>query len=647
MKANRCFALQWLSRTAVPADIYELLGRLKLDPRIEELQLAARDALRELQSYHVGSQAGSAERAAWLKTELERAAELLANPHQLKQYQRQLLQQWRIELLAELSHHGDDFNATREWLHRAKHIHPRQLDRVARLLISPTSRRASTSMTQQHQQSSLMWRSWRVVASTFGFVALVVLAILYFNSHVTIVTTQMASTANIVTAGTSQMTGSVTSGPAAMSSVQSVQDQSAVGEMQSHTASEAGGKSERTVDSVTDSTPPRKDTASSKSAPKIGVRSSLQTPADSEIVDVRAPMAQSDYGDLPADFAFRELFEVHGPVNLLAVMNRVSDRTIRITKRLTDGGELVVCTSRDAVCGLGQVRVESKEAEQLSAVIMLPGYRKTFRPHRGLTFQLAGGSLSSIPPIPENSTNLRFMWAPEPVVCFRDGRFIGIWDPIHRHFSSNVPKTEGHFEYTAKGTSFFPTEEEPPPELPGLEPAIEPLGYFITRELPTRSRSLAPKDPNSAFTVIVFDIRHEKLVPSERQFSQIVRALKQKPEDVPLSRDYLIRIDPGSFRLVLDGSASFIGGKYVAYLGAGEPDFNYTFRQSFTSPVNPNQMARVAVAWEGGASDKTDTVAFKTDGIKLLDVPESLAPSAFGLASVKAIERPSANSPLM
>lgn len=117
---------EWLERDREPLDIYELLGKKRLDPDMDGLKAAISEATREILPYQSHADPKIAQRAMRLLTDLGGADLVVADPEKIEQHNRQVLDMLFDEYAAE---HGDDvaawdWNDLKRWLLRDKIVHP-------------------------------------------------------------------------------------------------------------------------------------------------------------------------------------------------------------------------------------------------------------------------------------------------------------------------------------------------------------------------------------------------------------------------------------------------------------------------------------------------------------------------------------------
>lgn len=125
----------WLDREELP-DFYCLLGRPRLDPDVDGLELAIHAATRELLPYQNHADAAKAQRAMRLMFELGRAEDLLADPRRLDEFNEKLT----LELLVACRAHFNGQTqwregAVSEWLESACGVHPSASRKTAALLL--------------------------------------------------------------------------------------------------------------------------------------------------------------------------------------------------------------------------------------------------------------------------------------------------------------------------------------------------------------------------------------------------------------------------------------------------------------------------------------------------------------------------------
>jgi len=126
----------WLEEEREPADVYQLLGRLRFDPDREGMIVDVQSGYLELSAYERHVDPRLVRRAARLKKLLTYAEEILATPDRLSAYCEVLERRLR-EAYLEAAHQTDTPWAADQllgWLEREQWVHPYVLTNVARLL---------------------------------------------------------------------------------------------------------------------------------------------------------------------------------------------------------------------------------------------------------------------------------------------------------------------------------------------------------------------------------------------------------------------------------------------------------------------------------------------------------------------------------
>lgn len=126
----------WLSNDREPADLYQLLGRLRFDPDREGLLADLRAAYRMLGPYENHPDQRRSERASQLRRLLSYAEEVLTAPQRLDDYRQSLLDTLsdaREKANARPSERWGTDQLLR-WLEREQWVHPYALAAIAREL---------------------------------------------------------------------------------------------------------------------------------------------------------------------------------------------------------------------------------------------------------------------------------------------------------------------------------------------------------------------------------------------------------------------------------------------------------------------------------------------------------------------------------
>jgi len=125
----------WLETERQPADVYELLGRLRFDPDRQQLLAAVRSAYAELLPYQNHADPRIARRAIQLQRELGNAENILSNADKLQAHHQAILTDLR-EAYVKTKAGGEDWSRQRlqSWLNQEQRVHAIRVEPVARVL---------------------------------------------------------------------------------------------------------------------------------------------------------------------------------------------------------------------------------------------------------------------------------------------------------------------------------------------------------------------------------------------------------------------------------------------------------------------------------------------------------------------------------
>jgi len=128
----------WLETERQPADVYELLGRLRFDPDRQQLLAAVRSAYAELLPYQNHADPRIARRAIQLQRELGNAENILSNADKFRVHHQAILTGLR-EAYATAKSEGEDWGRHRlqSWLIQEQRVHATRAEAVARVLSAP------------------------------------------------------------------------------------------------------------------------------------------------------------------------------------------------------------------------------------------------------------------------------------------------------------------------------------------------------------------------------------------------------------------------------------------------------------------------------------------------------------------------------
>ena len=142
----------WLESDRQPADLYELLGKLRLDPDVTGLSAAIRARYADLLPYQNHEDRRVARRAVELQRELGRAEDTLSDPHKLQAHHEAVLQRLR-DAYARAKEQGGPWTGDRlrSWLVEQA-VHPARIEAVAKLLSSVLD---ETQTVAPHETQSL------------------------------------------------------------------------------------------------------------------------------------------------------------------------------------------------------------------------------------------------------------------------------------------------------------------------------------------------------------------------------------------------------------------------------------------------------------------------------------------------------------
>ncbi len=128
----------WLGTEQQPADLYELLGRLRFDPDCEQLRTVLRAAYAELLPYQNHEDPHVAQRAMQLQMELGRGEDVLSDPAKLRAHHEAILKRLREAYAREKRDQEEwSLGRLRTWLWRKQSVHLERLEMVAAALLSP------------------------------------------------------------------------------------------------------------------------------------------------------------------------------------------------------------------------------------------------------------------------------------------------------------------------------------------------------------------------------------------------------------------------------------------------------------------------------------------------------------------------------
>jgi WD40 repeat protein len=128
----------WLDSERQPADLYELLGRRRLDPHREQLLQVIRAAYTELLPYQNHEDPEVGHQAMRLQMELGRAEDILSDPEKCQAHHEMIVERIR-GLYAQAKGDAEtdwDVGRLRWWLERQMWVHPRSSEAVARAICS-------------------------------------------------------------------------------------------------------------------------------------------------------------------------------------------------------------------------------------------------------------------------------------------------------------------------------------------------------------------------------------------------------------------------------------------------------------------------------------------------------------------------------
>jgi len=128
----------WLDTDRQPADLYELLGRRRLDPHREQLLQVIRAAYTELLPYQNHEDPAVGHQAMRLQMELGRAEDILSDPEKCQAHHEMIVERIRgLYAQAKGGTEADwDVGRLRWWLERQMWVHPRSSEAVARAICS-------------------------------------------------------------------------------------------------------------------------------------------------------------------------------------------------------------------------------------------------------------------------------------------------------------------------------------------------------------------------------------------------------------------------------------------------------------------------------------------------------------------------------
>ena len=126
----------WLEMERQPADVYELLGRLRFDPDRQQLLAAVRSAYAELLPYQNHADPKIAQRAIELQRELGNAENILSNPEKLRAHHKTIVNNIH-EAYAKAKGGGEDWSQQRLqfWLSQDQRVHATRAEMIARFLL--------------------------------------------------------------------------------------------------------------------------------------------------------------------------------------------------------------------------------------------------------------------------------------------------------------------------------------------------------------------------------------------------------------------------------------------------------------------------------------------------------------------------------
>ena len=126
----------WLETERQPADVYELLGRLRFDPDRQQLLAAVRSAYAELLPYQNHADPKIAQRAIELQRELGNAESILSNPDKLRALHKTIVNNVR-KAYAKAKGGGEDWSRQRLqlWLSQEQRVNATRAEMIASFLL--------------------------------------------------------------------------------------------------------------------------------------------------------------------------------------------------------------------------------------------------------------------------------------------------------------------------------------------------------------------------------------------------------------------------------------------------------------------------------------------------------------------------------